>query len=180
MRFCCQKHAMNWHNSRAPWQERKDRHKKNAERKAAYRADPEFWQNKARAWRENNPEGARLIAQRAKEKYWTSPWKRLVIAAKNRAEKRKLSYDLTFEWAENRWTGFCEISGIPFQPRYGASHGIFSPSIDRIEPSKGYTQDNARFVLMGVNGLKVDGTDAEMYFVAEAITRNKGLKSRSL
>lgn len=114
-----------------------------------------------------------MHAQKAKEKYWTNPWCKLVIAAKGRAAKRGLPYDLTFEWAEGRWTGFCEVSGIPFQPRYGANHGIFSPSIDRIESSKGYTQDNVRFVLMGVNGLKIDGTDAEMYFVAEAIAKNK-------
>ena len=173
LRFCCQKHAMKWHNDRSPWQDRADRHRKNAARKAAYRTDPQFWRNKTRAWRAANPERAAMFAQQQKEKYWDTPWRKLVIAAKGRAKKRELAFDLTFEWAEQRWTGFCEISKIPFQPRKNSNHGIFSPSIDRKDPAKGYTQGNSRFVLMGVNGLKIDGTDAEMFFVAECIAKNK-------
>lgn len=126
-------------------------------------------------WREQNPEKAALFAKEQLEKYWANPWRRLITAAKGRAKERSLPFDLTFEWGEKRWTGFCEVTGIPFQPRRGAAHGIFSPSIDRIIPSNGYTVDNSRFVLMGVNGLKIDGTDAEMYFVAEAIIKNRPL-----
>lgn len=174
-KFCCHKHAMKWHNSRSPWRERKDRHRKNAARKAAYRADPEFWRNKARAWREANPEGARMIALRAKERYWADPWIKLIIAAKGRAKARRLPFDLTPEWGQQRWTGFCELTKIPFSPRRDSSSSIFSPSIDRIEPAKGYTQNNCRFVLLGVNGLKHDGTDEAMYFVAAALLSNRAV-----
>jgi hypothetical protein len=168
-KFCSHKHAMDWHNSRQDWMERRDRGKRNAERKAKYEADPEFWRNKARAWRKAHPEQARLIAEQAKERYWEKPWLKITIAAKNRSTKRKLPFDLTHEWAEKRWTGFCELTGLPFAPRYGASSSIFSPSLDRIIPSKGYTQDNCRFVLLGINGLKHDGTDEEMFFVAKSL-----------
>lgn len=172
-KFCRHKCAMKWHNSQAPWRERKDRHKRNAARKAEYRADPEFWKNKARAWRAANPERAAFFANQSKEKYWANPWKRSIIAAKGRAIKFELPFDLTFEWGESRWTGFCELTKIPFAPRYGAPSSIFSPSIDRIIPSAGYVQENCRFVLLGVNGLKHDGDDAAMYFVAAELLLHK-------
>jgi len=160
---------MDWHNKRADWMERRDRGKRNASKKAAYDADPEYWRNKTRKWREDHPEQARLFAEQAKERYWEKPWLKMVIAAKYRANRRNLPFDLTNDWAEKRWTGFCELTGIPFAPRYAASTSIFSPSLDKIIPVKGYVQTNCRFILFGVNNLKHDGTDEEMYFVAKSL-----------
>lgn len=93
----------------------------------------------------------------------------MIIAAKGRAAKRKLPFDLTYEWGEKRWTGFCELTGIPFAPRRDAPSSLFSPSLDKIIPAKGYIQDNCRFVLFGINNLKHDGTDEEMYYVAKSL-----------
>jgi hypothetical protein len=171
-KFCSHKHAMDWHNSRQDWMERRDRGKRNAIKKARYEADPEFWRNKAKAWREANPDAARLIAEQAKHRYWEKPWIKMIIAAKGRAAKRGLAFDLTHEWGEKRWTGFCELTGLPFAPRYEANSSIFSPSLDKIIPARGYIQTNCRFVLFGVNNLKHDGTDEEMYLVAKALISN--------
>lgn len=81
-----------------------------------------------------------------------------------------LPFDLTDEWAKARWTGCCELSGIEFQKNPNG-HGPwpFSCTIDQIIPGKGYTQDNSRFVLMGCNGLKGIGTDAQVFFIAKAL-----------
>lgn len=53
--------------------------------------------------------------------------------------------------------------GQPPRPRF------FSPSIDRIVPALGYTPENCRFILWAVNAFKHDGTDDDMYRVAEAL-----------
>ncbi len=45
----------------------------------------------------------------------------------------------------------------------------FSPSIDRIDSSKGYTPDNCQFVLWAINVFKGDGTLEEMYEIATAL-----------
>lgn len=172
-KFCCHKCAMKWHNRRAIWAERSDRAVHNARKRAAYAADPEGWAAKARAWRAANPEKHRIIETRSKERYWASPWMKMVNAARLRAKKKNLPFDLTFEWAEQRWTGFCELTGIPFSPRYNTSAGLFSPSIDKIDPKKGYVQSNSRFILFAVNNLKHDGTDEAMYLVAEALIANR-------
>lgn len=103
-----------------------------------------------------------------------SPWLLLLAAAKERAKKYNIPFDLTEAWAINRWTGCCELTDIPF--RLGARGNgpkTFSPSIDQIVARKGYTQNNCRFVLWAVNALKHDGTDEDMYLVAAALMDKK-------
>jgi hypothetical protein len=172
-KFCCQKHAMKWHNDRQDWFARNDREAHNARKLTKYRANPAKGAENAQRWRDAHPEQYRAIAERAKERYWQSPWRKLVVAARGRAKEKKLPCDIDFEWAEARWTGFCEVSGLPFVLSIHSPHRMFSPSIDQIEPKKGYTKTNSRFVLLAVNGMKHDGTDEAMYFVAEAILSNR-------
>lgn len=97
------------------------------------------------------------------------PWHYLLKSRKNEASLKKLDFDLTDAWACARWTGACEITKIVFRITGKKGPHPFSPSIDKIDPSKGYTQDNCRFVLMGCNMLKGGGTDADMYEIAKAI-----------
>jgi hypothetical protein len=78
------------------------------------------------------------------------------------------------EWAEKTYTGVCALTGLPFinsaQAIAGKSGGRpYSPSIDRINPLKGYTQDNCRFVLFAVNSFKGTMSDPEMYHIARAL-----------
>ena len=69
---------------------------------------------------------------------------------RNRERKTPVPFDLTIEWALERWTGRCEITGLPFEVRKVGGPNPFSPSIDRIIADKGSTQDNCRFVLFGI------------------------------
>ncbi len=46
------------------------------------------------------------------------------------------------------------------------------PSLDRIDPHGPYSADNVRIVLLGINGLRGCGTDADMYRIARALIRN--------
>ena len=166
-RFCSQKHAMDWHNSKAPWRELQARYRKNAKQKAERRANPEFWRNRQKAYREAHPEYVKAVAVQTAKRHEASPWRRCVIGAKQRAKIKNHPFDLTFEWAESRWTGFCELTNIPFGP------GPFAPSLDRIIPELGYVQTNCRFVLLGINGLKNIGSDDAMYLIAEALLAHR-------
>lgn len=100
----------------------------------------------------------------------TSPWKHIFNAAKARAAARKLPFDLTHDWIKARWTGHCELTGLPFVvgSRLGTSLA-FSASIDRKEPRLGYTQTNCRLVLRAVNSFKGDDTDEIMLRIARAL-----------
>jgi hypothetical protein len=173
LRYCCHAHAQRWNNAKFHWRERKDRAARNAKKRAEYRADPEYWRNRQKAWRESHPEQAKIIARRASAKHPRSPWRRMIISAKQRAKAKNIPFDLTFDWGKATWTGFCALTKIPFADRSEATSGMFSPSLDRVIPEKGYVQDNCRFVLLCVNTFKNDGTDAAMYFIAEALLKNR-------
>ena len=78
------------------------------------------------------------------------------------------------EWAEERWTGFCELSGVAFFKRGdGPKKFALMPSIDRIIPELGYLQSNCRFILFCLNSMKADMDDATMFMVAEALLKNR-------
>ncbi len=102
------------------------------------------------------------------------PWLYMFVGAKYRAKSLKMPFDLTREWVTRRWTGRCELTDIPFV--LGTHLGdprSFSPSLDRIEPKKGYVQDNCRIVLLAVNIFKNNNDDAAMYRIAEALVKNR-------
>lgn len=124
-----------------------------------------------REWTDNNR--AKYNKKMRELNYKTrvrTPWTLLIASAKLRARQKGFPFDLTREWGEKRWTGHCEVSGLPFSIVEKAPRTLFSPTLDRIVPSGGYTQNNSRFVLWGVNAFKQNGTDADMFLIAEAIT----------
>lgn len=104
----------------------------------------------------------------------TRPWKYILKSRMYDARKRGIEFSLTDEWAAARWTGHCELTGIPFdKPGNGLGPKPFSPSVDRIDQSKGYLPTNARFVLWAVNAMRGVGSDEAMYEIAAALLRKR-------
>lgn len=100
----------------------------------------------------------------------TKPWHRITLAAKARAKKSNMAFDLTPEWGEENWTGYCSVTGMKFWKSAGkGGPHTFTATIDRIDNSKGYLQGNCRFVLWCVNSFKGAMTDAQMKVVAVRI-----------
>jgi hypothetical protein len=129
---------------------------------------------KSRAWHAENKERANMRRiERKQASRIARPWVVMFNAAKARCKKFGIVFELTHEWAEARWTGKCEVSQIPFELGLrGSGAKLFSPSIDQILPRKGYTPDNCRFVIWGVNALKHNGTDEQMLFIAKSVVEN--------
>jgi len=65
--------------------------------------------------------------------------------------------------------GCCEITGIPFdfEPHKIYSKNPYSPSIDRIDSSKGYTKQNVRIVLWQVNLMRGEISDEEIIVICK-------------
>lgn len=155
-------------------------HHKNRERVNAKRLDRHH-QNKDAAnarrrehYHTHKEENRAMRREKFYEARVVSPWLSILKAAKSRATKRGIVFDLTPEWIEQRWTGRCEITGLSFRIGTKVSGPkSFSPSIDRIDTTRGYAQDNCRIILWAVNALKADGSDDDMYLVAEAVTKSK-------
>jgi|688.fasta_scaffold653274_1 hypothetical protein len=109
----------------------------------------------AKAWRAANPKAL----TRLRSKYRSAdPARYLFFESRARAKKRGLDFDLTREWfAEKLRAGACEITGLPFE--YGR-HSLRRPSPDRRDNNCGYTKENCRIILLGLNLLKKDHEEA--------------------
>lgn len=88
--------------------------------------------------------------------------------ARKRAEKLKLEFDLDLEWtAERLEKGVCEASGLPFVMTNGRH--AFAPSLDRINPKRGYTKDNTQVVVWAYNAAKGIASHDEVMTLARAL-----------
>jgi len=164
--------------------------------------DHAVFQAATRDWRKENPEKAKEYARRSYLKfqerrradriayyeankdsinakralaYKKKSAAHIVLTARYRAEKKGLPFALDDAWLAAHWTGACGLTGIPFvtNPNGRGGPWMYSPSIDKIDPAKGYVPDNCRFILLAVNALKGVGTDEDMYRIAGAILANR-------
>lgn len=126
------------------------------------RANPEWY-------REHEPQYYRTY--RAKQ-LLQKPWRYILASRRRDAAVRDVDFELNDEWALARWTGQCEVTKIKFEVGYGGGPHPLSPSIDRIDNAKGYTQNNSRFVLWSINSMKGSGTDRDVLRIAKAIIKN--------
>ncbi len=92
-------------------------------------------------------------------------------SARRRAEKLGLEFDLDLVFLEEifkKQEYKCVYSGIKFQN----SSPIFSVSIDRKDPKKGYTKNNIQLVCSIVNTMKLDLTENEFLDLIKEIYKN--------
>ena len=83
----------------------------------------------------------------------------MLTRAKRRAKDKKLGeVTLTRDWiVEKLEYGLCEATGLQFRfnnSKSSRTPGDYAPSIDRIDNSKGYTQNNCQVVIWAYNGVK--------------------------
>jgi len=90
----------------------------------------------------------------------------ILSRVKSRAKKNEIPFDLTIE--DIVIPTECPILGIPLEFNQGRQ-GYFanSPSVDRIDPKKGYTKGNVRVISARANLLKNDATSAELTLILE-------------
>lgn len=113
----------------------------------------------SKRWRDAPPGRAKAL--------WTS--------ARNRAEKKGHTFDLTPEWIEEKLlAGKCEATGIPLELA-GETLKHFrpwTPSLDRTDCHGGYTKDNVRVVCWMYNQAKGVSSHADVIKMAKALIAN--------
>lgn len=97
--------------------------------------------------------------------------------AQQRSKRYNVPCTITKEWVLSQ-PRMCNVSGMPFQiPLVG--RGPYSPSIDRIDSSKGYTPENTQFVTCFYNMAKNEWGEQEIQDLiisyAEAIKRLRSM-----
>lgn len=98
----------------------------------------------------------------------TDPLRCLLYQAKARAKKKGCEFDLDI--AKMLMPERCPILGIKLESSMGTGTGRFrdcSPSIDRIDNSLGYTQDNVVIISWRANRLKGDASLDELRKIAD-------------
>lgn len=123
--------------------------------------------------RQKDPEYRRATAERSGKFYQSIRGRTLTLikAAKRRDPNATITYEWVFEQLKH---GKCAVTGIPFdltrdyRKKSGRRYNPLAPSIDRIEPSKGYTNENTRMVLWQFNAMKNEISDGELYLICKA------------
>lgn len=116
-------------------------------------------------------------AQRARRNEISLCVRRALPAAKHRAKKRGMAFDLTEEWVleqMERQGLKCALTGIPFLDD-DAHYRVraYAPSLDRIDNSFGYTTDNVRIVIFAVNAMLLDWGEEIFHRVAEGYRKER-------
>ena len=88
---------------------------------------------------------------------------------KSSANHQGVRYNLTPEYLEEIWTGFCSIFGCPVQIRGDRRDSITHAEIDKINPSLGYVKGNVQWVCHRANRIKDNATIDELEMVLSSM-----------
>lgn len=88
--------------------------------------------------------------------------------AKRRSKEIGVEFSLKREDIERVFPDVCPLLGVPFSYATGTTTAS-SPSLDRKDPSKGYTPDNVWVISAKANRIKSNATTAEIAMVAERL-----------
>lgn len=95
----------------------------------------------------------------------------LVRYARRRARLKGLTFEITKEWVEARIRSFyCEATGLPFDlTKIPGRRNPYGPSLDRKDPSQGYTRENTQVVVWIYNTLKSDFGEEEVSLLVQRL-----------
>ena len=114
------------------------------------------------------------------KRYRSNPIPQLIYNFKKRAKLARVPFDLEPQDIKNKLdlaSTKCPVLGVNMEiSKLGSKNNDLTPSIDRIDPKKGYVKDNIIVVSMRANRIKTDATVDEIRKVAdfyEKLLKNK-------
>ncbi len=119
-----------------------------------------------RKWRKTSNYDWRKYYYKNKKEH---PEKYLLKQAKERAKNRGFDFDLVLE--DIVIPSVCPIMGIPLKYIIG-EYSDYSPSIDRIDSTKGYTKDNIWVISSIANRMKWDADKEQLILFARGVLAN--------
>jgi len=108
-----------------------------------------------------------------KQKRDKRPWWRLNILAKGRAKKKNLVYNINEEDIKSIWPkdNKCPILGTEFKS--GLKNKYVLPTLDKINPKKGYVKGNIAVISFRANQIKSDIEDFKVFKKLYDFYKNK-------
>lgn len=110
-------------------------------------------------------------AARVKETSWrnANPAKRLILCTRQSAKLKVLEHDITAD--DLSLPEMCPLTGIPIDYSAGTGKTMEKPSVDRIDPDKGYIKGNVEVMSSLANSMKNKATPEQLVFFAKEILR---------
>lgn len=154
------------------------------QKRAKYRRDAQIWRAKnpdkvkasAKRYRDEHKEeicakkreiyAADPQKMRQRNKTNRTPEKSLLYSARRRAKERDIPFSITEE--DIFIPEFCPLLGMPLVTTH-SRHQDDSPSLDRIEPHKGYVRGNVWVISCRANRIKNDATIQELAKIVNAL-----------
>ena len=107
--------------------------------------------NRSNKWQENNIDSI------------------LVNSARTRCKKSGIFFDITRE--DIVIPEFCPVLGMKLIPKRGAGRTQSAPSLDRKDPTKGYTKDNIQVMSDLANRMKQNATPEQLISFAHWVLK---------
>lgn len=98
----------------------------------------------------------------------------LLSTAQTRAKRKGIPFALTREYVESIWPDACPYLRMPLQHGVGKMCST-SPTLDRIEPAKGYVEGNVEVISSLANAMKNSATPAQLVTFAREVLRRSVL-----
>jgi hypothetical protein len=141
---------------------------------------PESWEKEQIRVRSQYPKRKQKVQELNALKKKQDPIKycayHLLHGAKFRSKTKNIPFDLDVHFIEEKIkSGKCEVTGIPFfisdeYQHSGKPHqSPYSPSLDQIHPSKGYTKNNIRVTILMFNVARKHWKDEDILTMAKAL-----------
>lgn len=153
-----QKEYMREYNSRPEIKKRK----KEYDRK--YNSRPEVKERKKESY--SKPEYQKY--KKEYQKNWAQSFEGKLSIVKSRSKKKNLEFNLTIEYLKSIYpkNNMCPLLNIPLDWKSSYKHPN-TPSLDRIDSSKGYIKGNVQWVSWRANQLMSNATPDELLMLAQ-------------
>lgn len=119
--------------------------------------------------RQENPEKFKLRDTKWRE---NNPAKRLINSTKQSAKLKGLEH--TIDVHDLIFPEMCPLLGIPIDYSAGTGKTMFKPSVDRIDPSKGYIKGNVEIMSSLANTMKSKATPEQLVYFAKKLLERYG------
>ena len=109
----------------------------------------------------------------------TSVLRAVLNRARKSSRRRNQKFDLNIDDLHSLWdaqNGICDVSGLPFSEEECEGTRVkqpFAPSLDCIDPSKGYVRGNVRFVNEAVKFARTEWGDDVLRRLAYGVIKTE-------
>lgn len=97
--------------------------------------------------------------------------KHILASIKSRAKRLNVEFDLEYE--DLNPPEYCPVFNVRLEriAPYSKDKKYFSPSVDRIDPKRGYTKDNIQIISFLANVMKHNATKDQLIMFAEWVLK---------